>query len=329
MAEGLAGDGRGAGTVLFALVLAALAAGCGPAVSAPSVGVALPSPADTASTGPAARSPAAAVLTASSNGVRLEVALDRTTVTAGEEVRAHLALHNDRDVPLVFGEPCMVGALGVQVTVPSDPVGRDWAGVRRQFKDYALEHSQGSPMEWSIREPLFSSATPDPCHAETSDAPEAGFSKLPARATYENDFTWSADLVSGVPATDGTFPISAHVDIDPTGAGSGLVSFDTIATEGTITVEPGERPALSTGEVLDSAIADAKFADWLSVAPRKTWENANLFPMPAAHGVKALPEVPYWEVDLFREPRSFAILYIDALTGDVLRRVFCNVPCDR
>ena len=65
------------------------------------------------------------------------------------------------------------------------------------------------------------------------------------------------------------------------------------------------------------------------MAPRKTWENANLFPMPAAHGVKALPEVPYWEVDLFREPRSFAILYIDALTGDVLRRVFCNVPCDR
>ena len=237
-------------------------------------------------------------------------------MTAGEAVRVHLALHNDRDVPLVFGEPCMLGALGVKVAVPTDPVGRDWAGMKRQFKDYALEHSQGSPMESSIREPLFSSATADPCHAESSDAVKGRASRPWQRVgPTENDFTWNADLVSGVPATAGTFPLSTHVDIDPTGTDNGLVSFDTIAAEGMVKVEPGEHEALSAGQVLDSVIADPKFAAWLPSAPRRTWENANLFPMPAAHGAKVLPDAPYWDVELFREPRSFAVVFIDALTG--------------
>ena len=57
--------------------------------------------------------------------------------------------------------------------------------------------------------------------------------------------------------------------------------------------------------------------------------NANLFLQGRAFGVDVLPEVPYWDVELYREPRNWAVLYIDAMSGDVLRRNFCNIPCDR
>ena len=55
--------------------------------------------------------------------------------------------------------------------------------------------------------------------------------------------------------------------------------------------------------------------------------NANLFV--AGRGfVHSYPEVPYWDVELFLEPRDWAVLYIDAMSGEVLRRNFCDIPCD-
>jgi hypothetical protein len=32
---------------------------------------------------------------------------------------------------------------------------------------------------------------------------------------------------------------------------------------------------------------------------------------------------------LYREPRSWAVVYVDAMTGNVLRRTFCDRPCKR
>ena len=63
--------------------------------------------------------------------------------------------------------------------------------------------------------------------------------------------------------------------------------------------------------------------------PQDSWENANLFLQPGAIGVDVLPIVPYWSVELFRAPRNWAILSVDAAEGHVLKKMFCNTPCDR
>ena len=269
------------------------------------------------------------MLRAAKAGVRLEVTLDRTSVEAGGTVRAHLLLHNGRSEPLQFVEPCFRGAMTVQVAIPATPVGRDWPGIRGAFKEYALEHSQGTPMEWSVREPMSTLADAGPCHADRADGAPEGTATMDAGAVYENDFDWPAELVHGVPAPAGAAPLSVSVGLDPGGAGGGLVSFDPIEVTDTVTVLPAGVSGLSPAEAVDAALNDARFADWLAAEPRKSWENVNLFPMPGAHGVEALPEVPYWDVELFREPRSFAILLIDAMSGAVLHRHFCNAPCDQ
>ena len=79
----------------------------------------------------------------------------------------------------------------------------------------------------------------------------------------------------------------------------------------------------------DAVLGDAEFTAWLSKQPRDSWENANLFLQPPAVGVAALPVVPYWDVELFRAPRNWAILYVDAREGTVLKKMFCDIPCDR
>ena len=57
-------------------------------------------------------------------------------------------------------------------------------------------------------------------------------------------------------------------------------------------------------------------------------ENANLFLQPPAVGVDELPSVPYWDIDLFRVPRNWATLYVDASNGTILKKMFCDIPCD-
>ena len=53
--------------------------------------------------------------------------------------------------------------------------------------------------------------------------------------------------------------------------------------------------------IFSSPPTDATFAKWLAKQPRKSWVNANLFIQPAAVQVAVLPDVPYWDVELFRE----------------------------
>lgn len=41
-----------------------------------------------------------------------------------------------------------------------------------------------------------------------------------------------------------------------------------------------------------------------------------------------MPAGPAWEIDLFREPRNWAIAFVQPYTGE-LSLNFCNVPCGR
>jgi hypothetical protein len=141
--------------------------------------------------------------------------------------------------------------------------------------------------------------------------------------------TWSAELVKDLPAGPGEMPFSINVQHDIEDVGGGMFKAETLAVNGTITVLPGGPKAVSAGQALDAAIDDPEFGAWLSKQPENSWENANLFLQPAAVGVDVLPVVPYWSVELFRTPRNWAILSIDASEGTVLKKIFCDIPCDR
>jgi hypothetical protein len=269
-------------------------------------------------------------IAAEAGGLKLLASFDRLHVEAGGVITGSLRIENTRVTHVVFEEPCNAPTMTVALRTPIDPVGRDWDGIEGTFKTYALTKSTGSPIESSIRTPLPTIAAMGPCHA--ANGPDVGGFPtriIEAGATYETSFTWTAELVRGLPSDPGLAPFTISVRYDLESAGDGLIRGETLEATGSITVVAGAPGALSAGQALDAALADARFVAWLEERPDDAWENANLLLQPGAIGVKSLPEVPYWDVELYREPRSWAVLLIDAASGAVLRRTFCNIPCDR
>ena len=259
-------------------------------------------------------------------------AFDRLDVEAGGTITVGLSIENTRPTDVVFGEPCAMDAMTVAVRVPVEPIGRAWDGIAAAFKTYALQESTGSPMESSIRTGLRTSASTKPCHALSGaggDGVLLPTTVIRSGTSYETVLTWTAAIVPGVPAIPGPAPFSIKVVHDHRLAGGGMIRADTLEATGTIMITDGPPSALSAGQALDAAIADAAFGKWLAKQPRKSWVNTNLFIQPGAVGAAVLPDVPYWDVELFREPRNWAIVYVDALSGQVLRRSFCDIPCDR
>lgn len=269
-------------------------------------------------------------LTAEDQGLKLVATFDRLEVEAGGTVTVDLRIENARPADVVFEEPCHENVMTVDLRAPVEPVGRDWNGIAAAFKAYVLRESTGSPIESSIRGPQHTTAVARPCQLKNDgDAPGIPRTTIRAGTAYETVLTWTAELVRGVPAVTGPAPFSIKVLHDHELAGNGLMKADTLEVTGTITVVAGAPGAVSAGRAIDATLSDRKFAVWLSKQPRRAWVNANLFLQPGAVGVKVLPEVPYWDVELFLEPRSWAILYVDAMIGKVLRRSFCDRPCDR
>jgi hypothetical protein len=265
-------------------------------------------------------------------GLRLVAEFDRFEVEAGGAIRVRLSIENTRPTDVVFEEPCGADAMTAVVHVPTEPIGREWAGIGGAFKTYALQQSAGAPIESSIRTGLRTSAATGPCHAPSGPGGADGLlptTVIQTGTTYETLLTWTAAIVAGVPAIPGPAPFSIAVRHDQRLAGGGLIRADTLEATGTITITDGAPSAVSAGEALDAVIADGAFGQWLAKQPRKSWVNTNLFLEPGAVGVAALPAVPYWDVELFREPRNWAIVYVDALSGQILRRSFCDIPCDR
>lgn len=262
-------------------------------------------------------------------GLKLDAQFDRMEVEAGGTVTVNLSIENTRPTDVVFDEPCNMQAMTVEVRAPVEPIGRDWDGIAAAFKKHALEQSAGSPIESSIREPLQTFAKADPCHAPESGLGVGGGLRLiEAGTTYETVLTWAAEIVPDVPAVPGPAAFSIAVQFDHKDAGNGMYTVETLEATGTIAVLDGAPSAISAGEALDAALGDRAFVAWLEQQPKDTWANTNLF-LQGRGFVEPYPEVPYWDVELYREPRSWAVLLIDAIDGEVLRRDFCDIPCDR
>lgn len=310
-------------------VIAVALLGCSTAATPSAPSVSAPAAASVADP-PSGSEPANAVIV-EDGGLRLVAGFDRMEVEAGGTVTIDLSIENTRSTDVVFSEPCGPTAMTIAVRVPVEPTGRAWEGIAGKFKTYALEQSAGMPMESSIRVPLMTSATTLPCHAATRGMGPSGspWSIIEAGTTYETVLTWPAEIVHGVPALPGDAPFAMEVLYDLEATANGMVKAEVLEATGTISVRDGAASAISAGQALDATIADPAFMAWLMEQPEGSWVNANLFLQPAAIGVDVLPVVPYWDVELFREPRNFAIFYVDAMTGEVLRQNFCEIPCDR
>lgn len=307
-------------------IVAAMAA-CSPAPSPASPSATLGVASAPPVTGPQA-SPVETVAQAA--GLKLVAVFDRTEVEAGGTITVALSIQNTRATDVVFEEPCDTATLTVGLLVPGEPVGREWDGIAAAFKTYALENSMGSPMESSIRTPLPITAKMLPCHApKAQSATGQAVAIIEAGTTYQTVLTWTADIVRDVPASPGSGPFSIEIRYDLEPAAGGMVSFQTLEASGTITILEGAPGAISAGRALDAVLGDPKFANWLAKQPQNSWVNANLFLQPRAFAADPLPEVPYWDVELYREPRNWAVMFVDAASGEVLHRIICEIPCDR
>ena len=272
----------------------------------------------------------AVTFSAEHDGFELVASFDRLTVEAGGDVTVQLSLHNTRSTAVGFSEPCdQSEAMIVEVPNPVEPIGREWDGIAGAFKTYALTESTGTPIESSIRMPLTTMAKGSRCHAPWVGELSHEHQTIPAGETYESTLVWSAELVKDLPAGPGQMPFSIQIRHDIEAAGGGMYKAETLAVDGAITVLAGGPRAVTAGEALDAALADAEFTAWLAKQPQGSWEHTNLFLQPPAVGVDQLPVVPYWDVDLFRVPRNWATVYVDAREGTVLKKMFCNTPCDR
>ncbi len=270
---------------------------------------------------------------AEADGLRLVAMFDRVEVEPGGSLTVALRIENTRSTDVVFDEPCHPQSMTVDVHEPVEPIGREWDGIAAAFKTYVLETSSGSPMESSIRERHQTGVAAQACHAPNGPGGGDGFlptTIIPAGTTYETFLTWTAEIVPGVPALSGVAPFAIRVPYDHESSGGGLISAATVGTSGAILVlDGGAQTAISAGQALDAALGDRQFAAWLEKQPQDAWVNANLFLQPRAFDVDVLPEVPYWDIELYREPRNWAVLYVDAMSGEILRRTFCDIPCDR
>jgi hypothetical protein len=289
----------------------------------------------TSTGGPAATSARPDDLVATDGGLSLTVTSEARDVAPGGRITFDLVIRNDRSVPVELAGPCGAPTMSARVPVPVEPAGRTWNGISGAFKTFALTQGLGP-----IDHPEATSRSVD----VLPTCLEIGPAMLAPGASTRASFTWTVELIEGVPAPPGEIPVSFSVPHDPTGGppsrppddtgpiGSWSRMYDVLTVAGVVQVV-GDAPKIVTaGQALDAILADSRFVKWLGEKPKSTWSVANLFLINygAAQGI--VPVGPSWEIDLFREfgvPRNWAIGFVDPFTGKLSNLTFCNVPCDR
>jgi hypothetical protein len=270
------------------------------------------------------------------DGYTLTVTLDRRSLAPGETVTFTTTFHNGTDEPIDYaGPPCGAGVGGfMSVRLPLAPTGKSWSGIRQTFKDYVLESGYGPGAVPAL----------DPVQVEfpTWECGEWTIStELAPGDSVTRSMSWKAQIVGGVNALPGDVPFTVSVSYDQqngppsyppdyTGVrGSWSPLFKQLAVTGSVDIVGAGRALKGVGEIIDAVLADRKYAAWLAERPSSTWSNANLYltSMKRAQGI--VPKGPSWAIELFREPRNWAIAFVDPFDASLISVTYCDPPCDR
>ena len=273
---------------------------------------------------------------AEADGYTLTVTADRNELAPGDTVTFTATFHNGTDKPIdVAGSACSVGIYGlVHVALPTTPDGKAWTGIRQTFKHYALTEALG-PGGPPALDPVVVSLPHGDC------GQSALSTELGPGTSVSRTMAWKAEIVAGVDALAGSVPFEVSVGYDqqngppsyPPDYSGPMISwspmFKQLLVRGAIHVV-GEGAALKgPGEIIDAVLADRKFSAWLAKQPATSWSNANLFLESSRRAEGIVPKGPAWELDLFREPRNWAIAFVDPFDAKLLSVTYCNIPCDR
>ena len=232
-------------------------------------------------------------------GIRLTLALDKQQVELGDELTARVTVQNTTDrVQRWFSDGCR---RTIDVAVDLQDVterGRDWTGTEALFKRLAARDDR--PQRGGFRE--MGAA------AKTFCGDIGVFNELPAGATASSTLVWRARLPEGGrPAGPAT--VTASFDLVPDSLGSSVP----VTATAPITVTGAG--SLSRAEVVDAALSDTAFRQWLQAEPRPNWTNAFAFPDPDRDET--------WQVGLALEAdgaRGAGTVTVDGVTGDIVRR---------
>lgn len=242
-----------------------------------------------------------------------------------------------RDGMLRCGAPA---AMTLTLTSPFTPTGRSWSGIAGEFKAYAVTSGFGPDGTSGVlaTAPFQVDLPLSPCDGFQGDR------TLAPGASIVTSLAWKAEIVPGVAALPGSVPFTIAFQHDPPPlptpapqpSGGGFLPqggytemYRTLSVGGSLQVTGPAPAVISAGQAIDAMLADRGFATWLANQPRSSWANVNLFLANYAQATDVLPTGPAWDVELFRNPRSWAIGFVDPFAGTVRKISYCNVPCGR
>jgi hypothetical protein len=271
------------------------------------------------------------VPSASGGPLELAVTTSSASVVSGGHLTFEISLHNAGGTTTYSQSTCGgVAGISIAVPLPLEPAGRTWTGAAGAFKSAVLTSSVIPGLGGNVG-PLELEAPP---HCSGF----GGFGQLDAGATTTSTADWPADYASGIPLIPGTYAWTASVSYDlftPHNSIAPGIPADinrpyflqSATRTGSIVVTAGPRSPISLGQVVDAALGNGVFADWIA-AGRSNGCDTNAYLTTDPDGY--LPSVARWNLEVMCEtPRHFARLAIDPFTAAVLGADYCDEPCGR
>jgi hypothetical protein len=187
------------------------------------------------------------------NGVVVTLTLDRNVIAPGGRVVADVSVENRTERAVQYGgRGCgLSGDVGIEL---SSPPGREWSGNAASFKAIV--------MRVAPRLPVLAFGPPGIADEPVACAAAALIGVLaPGQVVSIAGLWWDAEYAPDVPARPGIANVTMHFP----------ASTGTVDATATLHIAGPDDHAPSPGEVVDSALTDARFAAWLDRAAPNEW----------------------------------------------------------
>lgn len=216
----------------------------------------------------------------------------------------------------------------LEVPVPNGSAGVAQTRLASVFKQYVLSQGLG-PRGLPALEPVAEPFGPT-CPKVPTDLILNPGQSTSGSATWTKDFTPDVPVAPGQLTATITFnydplPIPKPATVSPSSGADGLRPPPPMVVEqyrqlttalGVVIVgDTSVAPAISASEAVDAALRDPSFSAWLLQQPQASWINANLY-----------LDTRGWHVELFVQPRAFALVVLDPTDGTIRSVQVCAAP---